>query len=628
MISLTYKGRAVLLYPDTDVSWEIEDDFLDYDTVGTGYSLPIRFPREGNEWIFHHAADPDHPESLLQVWDGFQIRRHQNIWWDVSLDLDDADGVSYSGSLTGINRNFVEAKNKKIADLVSGAVTYGAGTYASIITATNTLQRSDIRWPWLHFHGQRWLSDPQVSDLYIYQVANTNEIGMLLPTFTMEYILRNILQGLGMDLVNSFADWTGGQDTFSNLLLVHNRVKSYNLSAGISVSLADHVPDMTLQELIQDLAILSCSSINIRNNQQTLEIRSILQDVSSSNIRLSLKNYDKDVRSRRADINNVRLSWDLSADQRVEALTVEKLEGQDRGPFATITAWMALSTPAAGDYGYVKSLDAYYRVIDQNGSLVSAFYSYTLQEYSSGEDRAKDLQPKLLPVTKDDSYYQEIDGSFQISNSGGAILISGFGDWTDYPSTLDKISFDESSSEKIYAAGYYSIVSVNGIAGTITLSANSYISEVQISKLLIKKPADAVIPIAGGAPHAPEIGQDNESFAGRVMIWHGMVSGGPGSYPYASADVYDKDGSQISKMSLSWSSPAPNLRTSLWSSVVSFFKQARYITLQSSEPLEKLQELYINKKARLVSGAIRLKRFRTTISKSDQSDQEIEGWII
>jgi hypothetical protein len=626
--SLSYKGQPVQLYPETDISYEIVDDFVDFDALGTTFSWPIRIPRQGNEWIFHHAGDADTVDNLLKTWDGFEIAIDGEIAWLVSFDLDDADGYSYAGSLTSISKAYFEAKDQKLADLITGTVAYPAGNLASVVEATNAQKNSFIRWPLMHFYGERWLKDPDVADLSIYQLSNVNIVGMLLPVFTIEFVLKKALEAAGIELVNSFSDYTTGTDVFSNLLLVHNRVKSYDLSAGISINIADHVPDMTLSELIKDLAMLTCSSVSISPDQTKLEIRSFAKDINTAGIDLQLKHYRKNVQVSRAEENNIKLSWNLSADKRVEENTVEKLAGTYRGEFATVSAWQSLGNPVLNDYGYIRSIDQFYRIIDQNGSLVSAFYSYPLQGYQSGPFNQKEIQPKLLPATKDAYYYKKVKGNFELSDSSGAAVISGFGDWVEFPAATDTISFEESSSDRQYAKGFYSIASVNAIAGTITLSAGSYNADTQINELLIRTAIDAVIPIIGDGPHAPEVGQKNEGFKGRVMMWHGVVSGMGSTYPFASADCHDKAGTIINKISLSWTGPANNLVTALWLQFVNFFSASRYITIFSSEAVQVIKKLYTGKKARLVAGAIRFKSAKMRFTRNGIEDQEIEGWKI
>jgi hypothetical protein len=626
--AILYKGKPVQLFPDTDITLEIEDDLLAFNVIGSAFSWPISIPRVGNEWIFNNAGDADQVDNLLKAYDGFQITLEGDLLWEMSFDLVEADQFQYGGSLTSVNQTYFNAKDKKLAELVTGAVTYSAGNYASIIGATNSLERSSIRWPWLHFYGQRWKKDPQVADLQIYQLANSNEIGMLLPCFTMEYVLKNILAGLGMQLANSFSDYSGGTDLFSNLLLIHNRVKEYDLSAGMSIQLSDHVPDMTLSELVQDLAIFTCSSVNLSTDQSTLEIRSIKKDINTSAIRLQLTNYPNNVPVQRAGANNLKLAWNLSADKRVEAATVAVLEGQNRGSFATMTEWMALSTPAVNDYGFIKALNQFYKVVDENGSLVSAFYSYPLQDYASGSTNQIDIKPKLLPAVKDGFFYQVITGSFQVTNSSGAIILTGGGNWTDFPTTLDSVQLVETNSEKSYGTGFFAVTAVNVGAGTITLSSGSYVADVQVKEIIIRTAIDAVIPIIGGGPHAPEVGQENQSFDARVVIWHGMVTGGGSTYPYASADQFDKAGTAINKFNLSWTAPGDNMVSSLFAPFISFIKQARFLKLSTTESIQTLNHLYRQKKARLVAGSIRIKKIKMLITSKGIKDQEVEGWKI
>jgi len=727
MVNLRYKGRSILLFPGTEITWEVADDFLDYESIGSGYSWPIRIPREGNEWIFHHAGDADHQDNLFKTYDGFEITISGNVWWSVSFDLTEATTNYYSGSLTSINKAFFEAKNKKIADLVTGQVQLSAGTYNSVIRPINELNRSDIRFPWIHFYGTRLarpdddytsqsdtvgtdqgtnisqpieilsitasnsgsfrvdlsldvefitaaedfdiqlkvngtivqevsgVTDPDpilytlgpidiasgdvVTIWYVnlafedqitvyaatqmdlisndrkpYQLINTSDMA-LLPTFRAGYILQLILQGIGISLRDAAVNYSGGDDPLYDLLLLHNRIKEYDISSGATIDIADHLPDITLIELIRDLCIYRCCSAHISSDQTTLELRSFDRDVNTSTIRTSLALYDPDVQVNRADYNNIRLTFDTRSDDLTKN-TPEVLTGQYRGEFATYTDWIALSSPAKGDYGYVRQLGQYLRIIDSYGSLISAFYAYPMQPYESGADDQVELTPTLLPVTKDRYFYHVLEGTFTITDMTGYLKISGFGNWADFPDDGDRIQIIEAGQDPIYASeGFAEIYSVDINAKEIALNI-SYIDDTQVSKIIIRKSANAAIPIIGADIHWPEGKQDNPGFKGRIMMWHGVVAteDAAGTYPYASADGYDVQGNQIARYSLMWSGPGTNLVDQLWSSFVSFVKSARYITIDSFEGVHQVRTLFEQKTARLIKGAIRIKRIRTTLS--------------
>lgn len=742
MIGLLYKGQPVLLYPDTTIDFEVEDDFLDFDNIGRAYSWPISLPREGNEWIFRHAGDADTQDNLFKTWDHFQITVDGNVWWDVSLDLDDADQTSYSGMLTNVNEKFFAAKDKKLRELITGQVTLASGDYVSVIQAINELKVSDIRFPWIHFYGTRVLKpdddytgqsdttdtstpitegttteiinltvsntanyrveltlhatsistddllyfkvngvlkklrSPQTTttpqtiligsfdlsagdvltveyennvdgsgtvtvgtsttltitsnDRGPYQLINSSELA-LIPTFRAGYILDLVLRSIGMQYSNTATDYDEGYDPLDQLLLIHNRFKEYDLSAGAVISIADHVPDMTLIELIRDLSIYTCASPFIHSDNRTLELRSMNRDLSTDFIRTEFVDYDPNVRIQRAASNHLRLSFDLANDTRVEERTAEVLTGNYRGEFATMSDWIAVSTPAAGDYGFIKSLGQYHRVVETiNGTLVNAFYSYPLQQYESGADNVLELTPKLLPVTKDLYYYHKITGTFTLTNDGGSVKITGFGNWADFPDDGDTIQIVESGSEPVYTGGGFATISnINTSTREITVVI-TYTEDSQAGEIIIRKNANAAIPIIGDQPHWPEGEQDAEGFGGRIAMWHGMkpTADGADTYPMASADSYDHSGTSISKYNLYWTGPQPNLVSTRWSKVIQFIRQARYLTIRSYEPIERVLEMYRRKKARLTSGSIRFKRFRATLSQRGIRDQEIEGWRV
>jgi hypothetical protein len=740
MIGLLYKGQPVLLYPDTTIDFEVEDDFLDFDNIGRAYSWPISLPREGNEWIFRHAGDADTQDNLFKTWDGFQITVDGNVWWDVSLDLDDADQTSYSGMLTNVNEKFFSAKDKKLRDLITGEVVLPAGDYISVIRSINELEVSDIRFPWIHFYGTRVMkpdddysnqsvnvsastviSPSAVSEIlnlsvsnstnykvyltldgssitdddviYVkvngvtkevmnpdnvpspqtlqldtldlnagdtisvdyfntnegagdvtittsseltlqsndrkpYQILNSSDLA-LLPTFRAKYILDLCMRSIGMKMNDSATDYDQGYDPLDQLLLIHNRFKAYDIASGATIAISDHVPDMTLNELIKDLALYNCSSAYIESNNETITFRSMARDLSTDFIRTELIDYDPNVRIQASDYVNLELSWNLDADERVASQTVEKLEGRYRGEFDTYSDW-TLSLKSVGDYGYVKSLGQYHRLVEIDGSSVHVFYSYPFQSYKSGDKRLLSLQPKLLPVVKDTHFYHRVTGSFEIKQAGSIIKLLVFGALTDFPDDGDQVMFIEDGSEPVYATErFVTISSVDAVNKEIILPI-LYSEDSQASEIIIRKNANGCIPIIGDQPHWPEGEQDAEGFGGRIAMWHGMkpTADGADTYPMATADSYDHSGASISKYNLSWTGPQPNLVSTRWLKVIQFIRQARYLTIRSYEPIERVLELYKRKKARLTSGSMRFKRFRATLSQRGIRDQEIEGWRV
>jgi len=634
-LELRYKNKPIGLLPGTSTEWVLEDDILDFERIGQGVSWPIRIPWSGNDHLpFAHAADPDQFENLFQTYDGFTISVDGYVWFEVSFALNDADSDFANGQLTSVNSTFVENKDKSIRELISATIPFSAGNYDTIIKATNELDDSVIRFPYLHFWGKRWLIDPGLSDLSIYEIANLGN-GMIIPGFQIIYLLRQALEEMGMQLRNRFSDHSGGKDFFSQLYIIHNRVKEFDFSQDFEIVVKDHIPDLTLSDLIRDLAIYSGSSVHIPSNQDTVEIRSIAKDTQPRNIKTTLSLYEENMRVQKSLLSNLKFSWKMSDDEQLEAQTVKQLEGNYLGEFNTLVDWAAgYGSYVAEDYGFIKSLGFYRKIVqNKSGILVDVFYSYPFQGYSSGEEKQKELTPSLLPVQKDRYRYRELESNFEIVNNGsGNVRITGnFGNWTDWAGADDYIKFVEDGEDPIYdtIAEYHPIQSYDYGAGYVDLFVG-YVSDVSLERIIIRKELNYYLPVISGGPHWPEGDQNNEDFPGRVLIYHGMqpTIDGLATYPYASADCYDKDGAQIAKMNLTFAGPTPNLVHDVWQPILSFLNKARYITLRTYESADKLLDVYRQKRAKFLRGAFRFKRLRARLGENGVEDQELEGWWI
>jgi hypothetical protein len=615
---LSYKGKPVTLLPGTSINWEIQDDLFDFDNIGQGYSWPITIPREGNEHIFFFAGDPDNPDQLLKTWDGFAITFSGNVWWQVSFELTESDGYYYQGNLTSINSKFFENKDKSIRELIT-ATFDNTATETNTMGKVNALAESNYRFPLMHLFGLKFQTN--LDDIFTFPALPlANDLDYYcIPVFSFIYIVEQALAGVGFTFEDHFSEYdSNGVNNLRNLLLVNNRVID-TWSAVHDVS--KYIPDMTLTDLLNDLAIVSGASVMIPDyGDNVLQLRSMARDVNRSAEKIAA---DPNVKVTKSDVVNLKLSFDLSNDDLLKDNTVDKLEGTYRGEFDTSTDWDVLPGPVLDDYGFIRSLNAYYRVTKPGDSLISEFYSLPFQEYQTGEENVKERKLKLLPCAKDRYSYETITDRLNIENSSGKVKIIGF---SNVPLISQDIFFQATyKGQKVGTTGY---ISIDSVGSDFVVINKTYTVEARVDELIVRTDENYFFPVISGEPHWPEGGQKNEGFTGRLILWHGMQDtiDDVSTYAYASSDPYFDDGSTLGSLSLSFTAPEHNIVDKVWQPIINLLSSARIIKLKTHLSPKAITDLVRQKVGSYVNQRFRFKRFRGKMSDRGMEDQEIEGW--
>jgi hypothetical protein len=668
MIALTYKSQPVTLPPGFRISWELEDNLFDFEVMGEGISWPITIVRDGSEGIFLFAGDVDTADNLFQIYDGFAITVDGSVWWEVSLDLKEADDYYYQGVLTTVNSVFFDNKDKKIGEIITATIAMPNESFAAFKTRWNTPADSVMRFPLINFRDEQVRFEYDVPMVGIVQfsadLANSSEF-YLLPVFKWIWIIQQAIEAIGMSMLDEVVDESN--DFARRIILYSNRVidQRGNPNDG-NVNFDDidnllqvskHVPDLTLRELIRDYSLYACCRAVITQEGQ-LKLISIERTIDQP-AAVDINIYDPNIPTVKNDIRNIGIDYSV---EEIKALP----ESGYRGAVNDLAAMDALSSPAAGEYVFVREFNRFYQFYELSTVISRRFLSHPFHSFEAD----KTFNPSVQPVTKDRYTSYKYD-SIELVNSSGFVrvnaqTVAAIGDEVNFLNEGEnEAEFDPYGKKGVVTstgAGFFvtDIVYSDAIVpvpkarnrvgfikklirfriDTATFGityrnrkakeARENIPELEYSesasRLIIRKQKATLFAVVDYAVSYPELGQAVTGFKGSVAIWHSMVDGYD-SNPYASAwsDPWDQEGNEIGTVSFNTTGPA-TIFTTIWQRTITFLRLTRLLRISTSESSDKLSTIYDIKKIRGINFSAIFARLRCEITENGIENQEIEAW--
>jgi hypothetical protein len=628
------KGRDLILDPEFSISWEVEDDLFDFDRLGQAYSWTISIPIKGNESTFNYASEVANSKNRFKLYEGFAITVNGNVWWQCSLDLFEVtdDGRYYNANLTSVTSSFFDNKSKKISTLITEKIALADDNYATVIGAINNLASSNIRFPFVHFHNDNTAMpiDGDVilsidADFKNEPVVNRSAY-FLMPAFKLSYLLQLCIDSIGMNLVLDNTD-----DELDELIVMSNRLidqqksslglDTYFANINNQLEVSNHVPDITLAELIKDYMFYTGKNVTIEDN--TIVFTRIDRMVSSKGAVLDLGNKHSDrIIAKKNVVNGICIEYDYSDDiTKADVLPAGTYQG-------VVTNKISIpGTASVGDYYFVKELNRYLIAVDVIGNDTIHYknngHPYSTLELGSNEDCLK-WKPTILPAaTKDKFEFKVIESECAVTNNGsGKVRITGDFATIATSTKIGWVREDEPDGQIDLLFVGPSVVSSS--SGSIDLNSD-YLANFKISKLIIGTPINYVVPIIQEDIYYPEIGYDRgKNFKGRIMFWRGMINGTDGTpYPFASADTYSVNGADLGSYSLDTKSTSKVY--SIWNTIYQFLVGARIIKMETFLDAATIHRLS-RKKLKHIKGLMLFKSISCRITSKGIRDQEIEGY--
>lgn len=636
MIGLAKQGRALRVPEDFNIDWVIEDDILDFNSLGQGFSWTVDLPIKGNEWAFHHASDPARSGNKLKTYDGFQITWGGNLWWEVSVTLRNVSGENYRIDINTIPSELLEKRDTLISEIVTTSIAIPDGSYAATIGAINNNNANPMKFPMIHFYNDRTRFPAQAtsgdpvpifrkgSTITLHEpVINSTSGYNYIPFFRLKYIVRQALDAIGYTLVDNFSD------SNTDKIFIHSNrpldmfIQAYsNPECDFSkidntIVVSKYLPELTLFELLKDLCFYTSSSIQVDLNEKKLIVSNIERDTAtvSQKLDVSTKCHPR-LESDDPDITNIELDYDLDSD----LYQVIEPEGTDRGSFDEVSNFEAISTPTDKDYGFVKSINAYMRLVEYDTSSYAARrYTHPYWPKKTGSEKLSTLTPTMKPHPLKSNYtYKIYDVNYElVDNGSGKIQIDGKVDCN----AGDKIGliFEDHEGPIDHLFTPYTVDTVT--AGSVDLNEDMPAGDYKLKHVIVAESAGSWwFPVADAEQHYPEQDIINQGYKGGVVLWHGSIT-----YPKAFSDGYNPDGSNLATFSLD-TQGTYSIWVSKWKAVYDFINTTRTITLRTFLRAIDLRRLaYRVKQLRFRQGVIRYRRIKVTLGKTSSS-QEVEGY--
>jgi hypothetical protein len=622
--------------------------------------------RDGSEGIFLFAGDVDTADNLFQTYDGFAITVDGHIWWEVSLELTEADEDYYQGNLTTVNSAFFENKDRKIGEIVTATLDMPNESFTAFKTRWNDPADSVMRFPKLNFYSERvnfQFDVPFVGVInFSTPLANNTEF-FLVPTFKWIWIIKQCLNEIGVTVVDNVIDLSN--DFVKRLLLASNRTIDQRANPndgnvdftqiGNRLKVSDFLPEITLSQLIKDFCLYANCRLSLKSDG-SIELTSI-QRLIDQPVSKQIKTYDPNISIMQTE--NQTIGIDYQMDDGLDELP----ETGYRGEYNTLAAFKAISSPQNGDYGFVKEFNRFYIYVQRNTQLTVRFLSHPYQPFTGDYT----YTPQIKPVTKDRYTYDFYSEAEMVEQSGKIRVLGEF-----IASVGMKVYFLLEKQNDSEFDPY-------GIAGTITDIGTGYIDTdidyegkaifrtvkkpklsydkaiVEIAKNIgravvgkktnrrdkkeiIQDPKDidskiiiafehpTLFAVINNAIHYPELGQVNKSFAGAALLWHGNINGYD-SNPHGSAwaDPWDQTGSEIGTVSFNTTGPVTIFNTII-ERMVSFMQNTRLFRIRANETEQTIRTIYDVKKLRGLNFTGIFARFRCEITEQGLENQEIEVW--
>lgn len=617
------------------IDWEFEDDILDFDKIGQGYSWTVETPIKGNEWAFYYSSNPQRTSNGYKSYDGFQITFSNNVWWQVSAELigTNKEKTHYRVVFNSIDSVIYNELKTSISKLIDTQVPYfngGNGTFDQVLAPFNDLGKSGVRFPVIQFYLKPCLRKYDLSFDYpgiplqivtqtlTLREANSN-IHFAIPFFTWWFLIREIFKKFGYELENNLP----GPD-----MLIHSNKIIYGpvdqnfldtSALGANLDVKKYLPEITLAQLIYDIQFYAGASAFIDSENKKISFTRIETDLDSfKEVDLSQslsKQYPE-----KADLKNIKLSYTLEDDVVKKIPTSGYL-----GSFDTLNDLAIVANPVLNQYGFVKEYNAYYIFKRVQSTLYPVFLTTPYHSYSSGNDEVKEYSPTLQPhPVKSKHLYQinefDEEAPLVFTESGNGNYESTF-----FPGTNSLLAWPDDNGDFAFLQTPIKITA----EGAAQVTNVTYIGDVSVTKILAGVYTGKLHPVViGTGVYNPEDGQnDDNDYTGGILFWHGVKNQeDAGTYPYAASDSYALGGGLLSSYSMDLETPQ-GLPKTTWKKVILLTRDSYKLVFEGHVSAFKLKELMIRTKiGRYKSGLFRFRRLRAQLSDKGITSQKIEGY--
>lgn len=644
MIGLQKDGQAIITDESFSIDWVVEDDILDFEKIGSGYSWTVQIPIRGNEWAFHYASDPARVGNKFRTYDDFQLTWSGNVWWHVSVLLNGVNesNTHYEVVLTEITDDFKESLELSIRQLVEYNISeddYGKGVGAARridIRAINADESLPVYFPICHFDQFPHLIN--ASDIFT------------LPWFSILWLLKLALDKIGYTYIDSFST---SATEYHKLICASNEIENgfnYDNDGYEGIIVQNYIPDITLKELIQGVIFFTGSRIKLDLENKQLVIESIDRLTSKTPLDLS-ELHHPNVQVSKPDVNNLKIEYTLD-----KKMVQSTLEGVDVGPFETLADFIAGAT--LGEYGFVHETNAWHGFEmwdDDPADFTDKLVLHPFQSYETGADSAKSITTVFVPVMKTKYTFFEVTGSFDIIDNGfGKVRLSG--PVNELGSTAASSNFQIAFDEKFdrYDITLNSLSSDSRWSEIDSIDSTDYEwvdTDLDFSvasaatKIYIRQVYNFYFPYIGDTMHASSRyyqsrGFSNTKFSPRIALWHGVKSTTDAAtltnytestHGLALPDQYYNAASEEKLGSLSSaiiSGAADSFLEQSWVNIYNFITSSRNIRLRTYMSNVQIKRLIIKSKVgAYLKGRFVLKSFKAKLGKNI-TNQEIEGYII
>ncbi len=625
MPGLRYNNTDLLLPPDWQLDWELEDDPLDTDAGGgEGHSWPVDIPREGNHDLLWFAGDPNSPINH-RSYDGFEITFDSRMWWSVTFRHKKTTHRWIRGTFSVVSSVFYSAKDQSIRG-------YLPERFTNIAVGSRSSDYSylDPVFPYVAFYNSRavfYLSSPQ--SILGFSRANASSTYKLLPCFYLMDVLRSVLKNIGLDLEDNFSS-TG--DTYQKLILVHNRISEMAYDTGYE-KVSDYVTDMTVSELLGIVNFYAGTSHAILIKENIVEINSLDRARTLTPIDISGAVEVEDTESDEMPRQNVKVTYTLDDDQLLKNTVTP--EGTYLRDYTSVSSMIASNpSPSDGEYGFCKRENAYYKYSTQvEGDIALQLYTYPFYDYSTGETDPLEASSIAIPARKDQYTHKVLEESgLDLATIYSYIFIKGF-DSVPSISVGDYIMMEEqadSTDDQVYSKIWREVTAIGTLNGDnyVQCANDIYVSNSKLRKVFVRESHNEYFPEIGHEIYLPEKDLGKEMKKPRVMIYHGLqdiTSGAGTTYAYASCDRTSSNGTDLGTHTLN-THESETFVDYTWKKWYEFMQNSIQLILYTSMTAETLKQAFSRRVIRWEKGLMLVTKVRTLLGSTGAKDQEVQGY--
>lgn len=417
-VGLSRYGRQLYTDPGFQIPWNVEDDLLDFNRLGQGFSATTLIPIKGNEWVFGYASDPARSSNRFKTYDGFAITFGGNVWWEVSCDLlrVSDDGHFYEVILSTIDSEVYSKRDTSLRDLLSESYfSYPSGGYTNVYAHYNGTTNRGIRFPHCHFYNEINVNPSTKDKIHI-----INSDVYAVPFFTLRHLLDKVCEVLGYK-ARIFTSKPSALDQY--LVCTPNQFGI--LQAGGSLPYGTFVPDITVYDLLYELMIFGGVSIHIDADNKEIVGEEITY--TSNRLPVDLKDQLMVKNVSASGLDNIGIRYSTDNDFLLAGPKI--LTGNYLGEFPGFAQLSLVSDPQEDDYGYCIFEMKYYKFVTFNDELRLEPYSHPFIERITGQQDLILFESKFSPALRDRSYYGEYDVDCSLVESSlieGRVMLKGF----------------------------------------------------------------------------------------------------------------------------------------------------------------------------------------------------------